>query len=44
MAVLAKQAALGKKKSVQGDWDMVVQPLSCKTIMQMGSLVHAEPF
>lgn len=44
MAEFAKQAILGKKKPTQGDWDMVAEPLPCKTIMQMGSLARAEPF
>lgn len=43
MAALAEEAILGEK-SMQGEWDVVVRPLSCKTIMQMGSLVRAEPF
>lgn len=33
-----------EEKSVQGAWDVAAQPLPRRTIMQMGSLVRAEPF
>lgn len=44
VALFAKRAILGKKKSVQGAWDVAAQPSPRRTIMQMGSLVRAKPF
>lgn len=41
---VCKQAVLGKKKSVPGAWEVAAQPSPRRMIMQMGSLVRAEPF